>query len=87
MPFKRNPIKSERVCSLARKVMTNLADFYQTHSEQWMERSLDDSAIRRIDIPQSFMLTEYILDLTGEVTSGLVVYPTIARKMPTSATV
>lgn len=79
-PFKRTPIRSERVCSLARKVINNLPDFYHTYSEQWLERTLDDSAIRRIDIPTNFMLTEYIIDLLNEITSGLVVYPTMAAK-------
>jgi adenylosuccinate lyase len=81
MPYKRNPMRSERVCSLARKVMSNLADFYNTYSEQWLERTLDDSAIRRIDIPQNFMLVEYIIDSLTEITSGLVVYPMISKRL------
>ncbi|MFH1588988.1 MAG: adenylosuccinate lyase [archaeon] len=74
MPYKQNPMKSERISSLARKVMNNLNDFYQVYSEQWLERSLDDSAIRRIDIPENFMLTEYILSCMNQVVSGLVIY-------------
>jgi len=81
MPYKRNPMKSERVCSLARKVINNVPDFYDTYAEQWLERTLDDSAIRRIDIPQNFMLTEYIIDTLNEITAGLVIYPTIAKKL------
>ncbi len=74
MPYKRNPMKAERICSLARKVMNNVADFYEIYAEQWLERTLDDSACRRIDIPQNFMLTDYILKKISYVVEGLVVF-------------
>jgi adenylosuccinate lyase len=80
-PYKGNPMRSERVCSLSRKVINNVSDFYQVYSEQWLERTLDDSAIRRLDIPQNFLLTEHILDLLINVTSGMIVYPGTARKI------
>jgi adenylosuccinate lyase len=81
MPYKQNPMRSERICSLSRKVMNNLADFYDTYAEQWLERSLDDSAIRRIDIPENFMLTEYIISLLAEIVSGLVVNENISARL------
>ena len=74
MPYKKNPMKAERVCSLARKVMNNVADFYEIYAEQWLERTLDDSACRRIDIPQNFMLTDYILKNIAEIADGLLVF-------------
>jgi len=81
MPYKRNPMLSERICSLSRKVINNVADFYEVYSEQWLERTLDDSASRRIDIPQNFMLTDYILTSTTKIVEGLVVFEKIAEKI------
>lgn len=80
MPYKKNPMMCERICSLSRKLMNNQNDFHQVYAEQWLERTLDDSAIRRIDIPENFMLTDYILIKMSEVTKGLVVYENVCKK-------
>jgi len=71
MAYKRNPMRSERMCSLARKLMGLPADFHHTHAVQWLERSLDDSALRRIDIPQMYLLADAVLGLLADVCSGL----------------
>ncbi|KAK0629503.1 L-Aspartase-like protein [Bombardia bombarda] len=75
MAFKRNPMRSERIYSLARELMSKPASFANTLSDQWMERTLDDSAIRRMDIPEMFLLADAILIGLDNVTDGLVVYP------------
>ena len=75
MAYKRNPMRSERMTGLARKLMGLPADFGATYANQWFERTLDDSAIRRMDIPQAFLLTDAILKLFLNITSGMVVYP------------
>jgi adenylosuccinate lyase len=75
MAYKRNPMRSERVYALSRELMSKPASFANTLSDQWMERTLDDSAIRRIDIPEMFLLADAILLSLDNVTSGLVVYP------------
>lgn len=75
MAYKRNPMRSERMTGLARKLMGLPSDFAATYSNQWFERTLDDSAIRRMDIPQSFLLTDAILKLFINITSDMVVYP------------
>ncbi|KAF5021782.1 hypothetical protein F66182_6157 [Fusarium sp. NRRL 66182] len=75
MAYKVNPMRSERVYSLARELLSKPASFAGTLSDQWMERTLDDSAIRRIDIPEMFLLADAILIGMDNITSGLVVYP------------
>jgi len=75
MAYKRNPMRSERLTGLARKLMGLPQDFSATYSNQWFERTLDDSAIRRMDIPQCFLLTDAILKLFINITSEMVVYP------------
>ena len=75
MAYKRNPMRSERMTGLARKLMGLPANFGATASNQWFERTLDDSAIRRMDIAQSFLLTDAILKLYVNITSDMVVYP------------
>jgi len=75
MAYKRNPMRSERMTGLARKLMGLPANFAATYANQWFERTLDDSAIRRMDIPQAFLLTDAILRLFLNITSGMVVYP------------
>ena len=75
MAYKRNPMRSERMTGLARKLMGLPADFYATYANQWFERTLDDSAIRRMDIPQVFLLSDAILKLFVNITSNMVVYP------------
>ncbi len=82
MPYKRNPMRSERICSLARFVMSLQSGIGQTLANQWLERSLDDSAIRRLSIPQAFLGVDAVLMLYQDVAAGLVVYPhVIARHL------
>ncbi len=73
MPYKRNPMRSERICSLARFVMANAANAPMTASVQWMERTLDDSANRRISMPEAFLAVSGILRLMQNVAGGLIV--------------
>jgi len=75
MAYKRNPMRSERMTGLSRKLMGLPADFAATFANQWFERTLDDSAIRRMDIPQAFLLTDAILKLYINITSQMVVFP------------
>ena len=77
MAYKRNPMRSERMCALARFVMSMQANTAQTLATQWMERTLDDSANRRLVLPQSFLATDALLVLYENVASGLVVYPKV----------
>ncbi|KAG7006462.1 adenylosuccinate lyase [Physcia stellaris] len=79
MAFKMNPMRSERICSLGRKLSNISTNFSDTFSSQWLERTLDDSAIRRIDIPEIFLLTDALLILLDDVTNGLVVFPAMIR--------
>jgi adenylosuccinate lyase len=71
MPYKQNPITCEKICSLCRYVINNEQNMVQTYTNQWLERSLDDSAIKRILFPESFLLMEYILDETLHVIYGV----------------
>ncbi len=80
MAYKRNPMRSERLTGLARKLMTLPQNFASTYSNQWFERTLDDSAIRRMDIPQCFLLTDAILKLFVNITSDMVVFPAQIKK-------
>src|SRR3954467_7071161 len=80
MAYKRNPMRSERICSLARFVMSLAATTDETHATQWMERVDDDSATRRLVIPQAFLAIDAILILFQNVASGLVVYPQVIAK-------
>ena len=77
MAYKRNPMRCERICSLARYVMGLADDLAQTHACQWFERTLDDSAIRRIVLPEAFLATDIILTVALDVTSGLIVWPKV----------
>ncbi|KAM5448374.1 adenylosuccinase ade13 [Microsporum audouinii] len=79
MAYKRNPMRSERICSIGRKLSNVSASFSETFSGQWLERTLDDSAIRRIDIPEMFLMADAILISLDNVTNGLVVYPAIVN--------
>jgi adenylosuccinate lyase len=80
MAYKRNPMRCERICSLARFAMSLSANAAQTHATQWMERTLDDSANRRLTLPQAFLAIDAILILYQNVASGLVVYPQVIAK-------
>lgn len=80
MPFKRNPMRSERLCSLGRVVRNRATDAMDTYSAVWLERTLDDSAIRRITIPEAFLGADGCLILLINITSALVVYPAVIRK-------
>ena len=80
MAYKRNPMRSERICSLARFVISLQSSPANTVATQWMERTLDDSANRRLVLPQAFLAIDAILILLQNVTSGLVVYPRVIAK-------
>ncbi len=80
MAYKRNPMRSERMCGLARFVMSLTSSAAQTTATQWMERTLDDSANRRLTIPQAFLAIDAILILYRNVVDGLVVYPKVIAK-------
>ena len=80
MPYKRNPMRSERICSLARFALSLQTSPPQTVATQWMERTLDDSANRRLVIPQVFLAIDAILVLYQNVASGLVVYPRVIER-------
>lgn len=91
MAYKRNPMRSERIASLARFVITNTINPAVTAASQWLERTLDDSANRRLSIAEGFLATDGILELLLNVTSGLVVYPKVieahlANELPFMAT-
>ena len=73
MAYKRNPMRCERICSLSRYIMADASNAVMTASTQWLERTLDDSANRRISIPEGFLASDAVLRLLINVTSGLVV--------------
>ena len=80
MPYKRNPMRCVRICSLARFVMADAANAPMTASTQWLERTLDDSANRRISLPEGFLAADGILRLMQNVTKGLHVNEKIVEK-------
>lgn len=80
MAYKRNPMRSERISSLARYVIVNALNAPITASTQWFERTLDDSANRRISIPEAFLAVDAILNIYINVADGLVVYPKMIEK-------
>ena len=80
MAYKRNPMRSERIASLSRYVMIDALNPAITSSMQWFERTLDDSANKRLSIPEGFLAVDGILDLCLNVVDGLVVYPKVIEK-------
>src|SRR5262245_6703707 len=82
MAYKRNPMRAERMCALSRFVMSLSSSAEQTAAVQWMERTLDDSANRRLTLPQAFLGIDAVLILYRNIADGLVVYPqVIARRL------
>lgn len=91
MPYKRNPMRCERMCGLSRFVISLVQAPFTTASEQWMERTLDDSSCRRLTLPEPFLALDGVLDIAINVTSGLVVYEkmvdaNLAKYLPFMAT-
>ena len=80
MAYKRNPMRSERIASLANYVMSDMMNPMLVASTQWFERTLDDSANKRLSIPEGFLAVDGILDLYLNVVDGLVVYPKVSEK-------
>lgn len=80
MAYKRNPMRSERIASLARYVMVDALNPAMTSSTQWFERTLDDSANKRLSVPEAFLAIDGILDLYLNIVDGLVVYPKVIEK-------
>ena len=80
MAYKRNPMRSERIASLSRYVMVDALNPAITSATQWFERTLDDSANKRLSVPEGFLAIDGILDLYLNVVDGLVVYPKVIEK-------
>ena len=80
MPYKRNPMRCERICSLARYVIADAMNPAFTAYNQWFERTLDDSANKRISIPEAFLAVDAILEIYLNVTDGLKVYPKVIER-------
>lgn len=80
MAYKRNPMRSERIASLANYVMADVMNPMLVASTQWFERTLDDSANKRLSVPEGFLVVDGILDLYLNVVDGLVVYPKVIEK-------
>ena len=80
MAYKRNPMRSERIASLANYVMSDMMNPMLVASTQWFERTLDDSANKRLSVPEGFLAVDGILDLYLNVVDGLVVYPKVIEK-------
>lgn len=80
MPYKRNPMRSERCCALARHLITLHSNAANTHATQWMERTLDDSANRRLTLSESFLSADACLLTLLNISQGLVVYPKVIER-------
>src|SRR5262249_7516080 len=81
MAYKRNPMRAERICGLARFVMSLASSAAQTAATQWLERTLDDSSNRRLTLPQTFLAIDAVLRLYLNIVQGLVVYPEVIRQL------
>ncbi len=79
MAYKRNPMRSERICSLARFVHSLATSPRETHANQWFERTLDDSANRRLVVTEAFLATDAVLNLLVDVCGGLIVHPAVIQ--------
>ena len=80
MPYKRNPMRSERIASLSRYIIADIQNTAMTSGAQWFERTLDDSANKRLSVPEAFLAADAVLDLCINVADGLVVYPKMIEK-------
>ena len=80
MPYKRNPMRCERICALARYVMVDVGNPAMTAATQWFERTLDDSANKRLSVPEAFLAVDAILNIYLNVASGLVVHPKVIER-------
>ena len=80
MPYKRNPMRCERICSLARYVIVDVGNPAVTTATQWFERTLDDSANKRLSVPEAFLAVDAILNIMENVASGLIVHPKVFEK-------
>ena len=80
MAYKRNPMRSERIASLSRYIIADIQNTAMTSGAQWFERTLDDSANKRLSVPEAFLAADAVLDLCINVADGLVVYPKMIEK-------
>jgi len=80
MAYKRNPMRCERICGLARFVISLVDNAAHTHANQWFERTLDDSANRRLSLPQACLATDVVLSIAANVIDGIQVWPLVIKK-------